>query len=45
MKWGLVSLKPLDPNYEKMEWLYKGDDFINDIAYGSPKLPNLFSVI
>ncbi len=32
MKWNLVSL---DPNSEKIEEFYKGDNFINDIAFGA----------
>ncbi len=34
MKWSLVSHESLDPNSEKMEGFYKGDNFINDIAFG-----------
>ncbi len=34
MKWSLVSLESLDPNSEKMEGIYKADNFINDIAFG-----------
>ncbi len=35
MKWSLVSLEPLDPNSEKIEGFYKGDNVINDIAFGA----------
>ncbi len=31
----LVRLKPLDPNSEKMEGMYKTDNFINDITFGT----------
>ncbi len=41
MKWSLVSRESLDPNSKKIEGFYKGDNFINDIAFGS----YLFSVI
>ncbi len=34
MKWSLVSLESLDPNFEKMEGIYKKDNFINDTAFG-----------
>ncbi len=34
MKWSLVSRESLDPNFEKIVGLYKGDNFINDIAFG-----------
>ncbi len=43
MKWSLVSRESIDPNSEKIEGFYKGDNFINDIAFGG--LPYLFSVI
>ncbi len=33
MKWSLVSLESLHPNSEKMEGIYKTDNFINDIAF------------
>ncbi len=35
MKWSFVSLELLDPNSEKMEGIYKADNFINDIAFGA----------
>ncbi len=35
MKWSLVSLESLDPNYVKIEEIYKADYFINDIAFGA----------
>ncbi len=35
MKWSLVRLESLDPNSEKMEGIYKADNFINDIAFGA----------
>ncbi len=35
MKWSWVSLESLDPNSEKMEGIYKADNFINDIAFGA----------
>ncbi len=35
MKWSLVSFESLDPNSEKMEWIYKTYNFINDIAFGA----------
>ncbi len=35
MKWSLVSREYLDPNSEKMEGFHKGDNFINDIAFGA----------
>lgn len=35
MKWSLVSHESLDPNSEKIEGFYKGDNFINDIAFGA----------
>ncbi len=38
MKRGLVSLESLDPNSEKIEGFYKGDNFINDIAFGASLL-------
>ncbi len=34
MKWSLDSLESLDPSSEKMEGIYKADNFINDIAFG-----------
>ncbi len=34
-KWSLVSLDPLDPNFEKVEEFYKGKNFNNDIAFGT----------
>ncbi len=33
MKWSLVSRESLDPNSEKIVGFYKGDNFINDIAF------------
>ncbi len=33
MKWSLISHESLDPNSEKIEWFYKGDNFINDIVF------------
>ncbi len=41
-KWRLVSLKPLQPNSEKVKGFYKAKTFINDIAFGASLL---FSVI
>ncbi len=35
MKWSLVSRESLNPNSEKIEGFYKGDNFINDIAFGA----------
>ncbi len=35
MKWSLISLKSLDPNSEKLEGIYKTDNFIDDIAFGA----------
>ncbi len=35
MKWSLARHESLDPNSEKIEGFYKGDNFINDIAYGT----------
>ncbi len=35
MKWSLVSLESLDPKSDKMEGIYKADNFINDIAFGA----------
>ncbi len=35
MKWNLISRESLDPNSEKIEGFYKGDTFINDIAFGA----------
>ncbi len=35
MKSSLVSLESLDHNSEKMELIYKADNFINDIASGA----------
>ncbi len=35
MKWSLVSHESLHPNSEKTEGFYKGDNFINDIAFGT----------
>ncbi len=34
MKWNLFSLASLDPNSEKMEGIYKTDNFIKYIAFG-----------
>ncbi len=34
MKWSLVSHESLNPNSEKTEGFYKGDNFFNDIAFG-----------
>ncbi len=34
MKWSLVSPESPNPNSEKKEGFYKGDNFINDIAFG-----------
>ncbi len=33
MKWGLVSLKSLDPKSLTIKGFYKTDNFINDIAF------------
>ncbi len=35
MKLNLVSCESLDPNSEKIEGFYQGDNFINDIAFGA----------
>ncbi len=35
MKWSLVIPESLDPNSEKMEGIYKADNFINDTAFGA----------
>ncbi len=35
MKWSLVCLELLDPNCEKMEIIYKTDNFNKDIAFGA----------
>ncbi len=35
MKLSLIGLESLDPNSEKMEGIYKTDNFINDIACGA----------
>ncbi len=35
MKWSLVSHESLDPNSEEKVGFYKGDNFINDIAFGA----------
>ncbi len=35
MKWSLVILESLDHNSQKMEGIYKADNFINDIAFGA----------
>ncbi len=35
MKWSLVSLESLDPNSDKIEGIYKVNNFINDIAFGA----------
>ncbi len=35
MKRSLVGLESLDPHSEKMEGIYKTDNFINDIAFGT----------
>ncbi len=35
MKWSLFSHESLDPNSEKIEGFYKGDNLINDIAFGA----------
>ncbi len=35
MKLSLVRLESLDHNSEKMEGIYKTDNFINDIAFGT----------
>ncbi len=35
MKWSLVSCESLDTNSEKIVGFYKGDNFINDIAFGA----------
>ncbi len=35
MKQSLFSLEYLHPNSEKIEGFYKGDNFINDIAFGA----------
>ncbi len=34
MKWSLVSLDSLNPNSEKMEGIYKSNNFIKYIAFG-----------
>ncbi len=34
MSISLVSYESLDPNSEKIEEFYKGDNVINDIAFG-----------
>ncbi len=31
----MVNLESLDPNSEKMEEIYKTDNFISDIAFGA----------
>ncbi len=33
MKWSLVSFESLDKKSEKMEGIYKADNFINDIEF------------
>ncbi len=33
MKGSFISHESLDPNSEKIEGFYKGDNFINDIAF------------
>ncbi len=35
MKWSLVGHEFLDPNSEKIEGFYKGDNFITEIAFGA----------
>ncbi len=35
IKWSSVSHESLDPNSEKIEGFCKGDNFINDIAFGA----------
>ncbi len=35
MKRSLVSRESLDSNSEKIEGFHKGDNFINDIAFGA----------
>ncbi len=35
MKWSLVSCESLETNSEKIVGFYKGDIFINDIAFGA----------
>ncbi len=35
MKWSLVGLESPDTNSEKMEGIYKTDNFINDIEFGT----------
>ncbi len=35
MKWSLVSHESLDPNSEKIVGFYNGDNFINDIVFGT----------
>ncbi len=35
MKWSLVNLEYLDPHSEKMEGIYKADNFINHITFGA----------
>ncbi len=35
MKCSLVIRESLDPNSEKIEGFYKGDNFINDITFGA----------
>ncbi len=34
-KWSLVSIEPLNPNSKKVEGLYKSNNFINNIAFGT----------
>ncbi len=38
MKWSLVSLESVDPNSEKIEGFYTGDNSTNDIAFGASLL-------
>ncbi len=35
MKWSLVSFESLDPHSEKIEGIYKADNFIKYIAFGA----------
>ncbi len=35
MKSSFVSHECLDPNSKKIDGFYKGDNFINDIAFGA----------
>ncbi len=35
MKWSVISLESTEPNSEKMEGIYKADNFVSDIAFGA----------